>query len=66
MKRRITGMVWKLQEWKRAAEQLRAKGWSLVRELSSAIANEETKIARMETGGRAKASPAAQSSGDKA
>jgi hypothetical protein len=66
MKRRITGMVWKSQEWTRAAEQLRAKCWSLMLELSSAIANEETKIARMETGGRVKASPVAQSRGDKA
>jgi len=49
---RITNMAWKLREWKRAVEQLQNRCRSMVVELFSVVGDEETKIARMELGGR--------------
>jgi hypothetical protein len=49
---RITRTVWKPREWKRTLEQLQNRYRSLVGELFSAVANEETRLARMELGGR--------------
>jgi hypothetical protein len=40
-------MVWKPHEWKRAAKQLPHRCRLLVEELYSAVANDETRIARM-------------------
>lgn len=45
-------MVWIPGAWKRAAEQFR-KSWRLLAgKLSSAVADEETRIARLELDGR--------------
>jgi hypothetical protein len=45
-------MVWKPGAWKRAVEQFR-KSWRLLAgELSSAVADEENRIARMELDGQ--------------
>jgi hypothetical protein len=49
---RITRTVWKPREWKRAVEQLQNRCRSSVGELFSAVANEETELARMELEGR--------------
>jgi hypothetical protein len=43
-------LMWKPREWKRAAKQIRNRCRLLVEELYSALANEETRIARMELG----------------
>jgi hypothetical protein len=42
--------AWKPREWKRAAKQLRNRCRLLMEELYSAVANEETRIARMGLG----------------
>jgi hypothetical protein len=60
----VTAMIWNSQAWNRAAEQLRAKCWSLLRELFSVVAHEESKIAHREMRGRVKTLPAAQRSED--
>jgi hypothetical protein len=57
-------MVWKPREWKRAAEQLQSRCWLFVGKLSSVVANEEARIARMELGGRLKSSPSMNSRKD--
>jgi hypothetical protein len=41
-------MMWNPREWKRAAKQLRNRCRLLVEEFYSAVANEETRIVRME------------------
>ena len=51
MKKGVTNMVWKAREWKRAAEQLHNKWRTWVGELSSAVADEENRIARTELDG---------------
>jgi hypothetical protein len=52
MKKGVTNMVRKPSAWARAAEQFR-KSWRLmVAQLSSAVADEETRIARMELDGQ--------------
>jgi hypothetical protein len=48
----ITRTVWNPREWKRALVQLQNRCRSSVGELFSAVANEETELARMELEGR--------------
>ena len=43
-------MAWKPREWKRAAKQLRNRCRLLMGEFYSTVANEETRIARLELG----------------
>jgi hypothetical protein len=52
MKKGVTNMVRKPSAWKRAAEQFRKSWQLLVGQLSSAVADEETRIARMELDGQ--------------
>ena len=48
----VTSMVWKPSEWKLAIEQLQNKYRSLLWEISSVVANEESKLSRMEMDAR--------------
>ena len=62
---RITRTVWKPREWKRALVQLQNRCRSSVGELFSAVANEETELARMELEGRLESVAANRRSKDK-
>src|SRR5487761_355484 len=57
MKKGVTIMLWNPHEWKRAAGQLHNRWRSWVEGLSSAVAEEETRIARMELDGQLESIP---------
>jgi hypothetical protein len=58
-------MGWKPHGWKRAAKQLRNRCRVLVEEFYSALANEETGIARQESGKQLRGSDIDPSANDK-
>ena len=59
-------MVWKPIDWKRTVRELQNRCRSFMGELFSAVANEESRIARMELDGRLESIPTGKGCKDEA